>query len=157
MGRLHGKRISSFAKNLTCHSIGWIDGWENSKSKACPASVMDVNGTAGLYSVLILSHWLKCHIIPSREGVSWSASEALPRFSVFTDRAPSSTPSPSTCHVTSSYLWSRNALEPLHLESKQGTSELHFWLSQSRCPQVGPQKGKGIGYKAWPGIPTSGR
>ena len=153
---LHGKRISSFAKNLTCHSVGSTDGWENSKSKACPVSVMDINGTTGLYSVLILPHWLKRHIIPSREGVSCSASEALSLFSVLIDRAPSSTPSPNTCHVTSSYLWSRNALEPLHLESKQGTSELHFWLSHSRCPQVGPQKGKGLGYRAWPGIPTWG-
>lgn len=53
-GRLHGERILSFVKNLTCHSVGLIDGWGNSKSKACPVSMKDVKGTIGLHSVLII-------------------------------------------------------------------------------------------------------
>lgn len=33
--------------------------------------MMDVNGTIGLYSVLMVPHWLKRHMISFREGVSW--------------------------------------------------------------------------------------
>lgn len=109
-----------------CHSVGSSDGWQNSKSKVCLASKMNVKGIIGLNSFLMPSTG---HTIPFKEGVSWAnrLCSAVPLLPPWTHPYP--VPLPNTCHVTSSYLWSRNALEPLHLESKQGASELHFWLS----------------------------
>lgn len=48
--------------------------------------------------------------------------QSLKDFPAFWPSLTRSLPSPlSTSHMTSSYLWSGNTLEPLYLESKQGT------------------------------------